>query len=86
MNFNFDLFIDIIWLSGLCGIISTLFERRLKSISSPSKYLFVTLPVVIGLLISLLFTNLSIELCLVVGLTTWLESSIIIDKFKKIKH
>ncbi len=85
MNFNFDLFIDILWLGTLCGVISTLCLKKLKG-ALPfinSKRVSIIVNFLIGFFVSELFTNLSIKNSIAVGIVTWIGAETILDKINK---
>lgn len=81
MNFNFDLFIDVLWLGTLSGIISTICLQKLKDTSLLKyKSISILINIIIGFFISRLFTNLSIKLSICVGVITWIGAETIYDK------
>lgn len=82
MNFNFDLFIDILWLGTLSGIISTVCLSKITGLSKFLNYKLVSfiINIFIGFAISRLFTNLSLKLSLCVGFITWIGAEIIYEK------
>lgn len=84
MNFNFDLFIDVLWLGTLCGIIATICLQKLKTIAIFLNNKFISIPVniFIGFFMSRLFTNLSIKMSLCVGIITWIGAETIYDQLK----
>lgn len=87
MNFNFDLFIDILWLGTLCGVISTMCVNKLK-LALPffnSRILSIFVNVLIGFSVSKLFTNLSIKESIAVGIITWIGAETIFDNLKNKK-
>ncbi len=85
MDFNFDLFIDILWLGTLCGIISMICVKKLKLtfklLNSQIASMFVNF--LIGFFVSILFTNLSIINSIVVGIITWIGAETILEKINK---
>ena len=85
MDFNFDLFIDILWLGTLCGIISMICVKKLKLtfklLNSQIASMFVNF--LIGFFVSILFTNLSIINSIVVGVITWIGAETILEKINK---
>ena len=84
MNFNFDLFIDILWLGTLCGIISTICVQKLKNAITilNKKIIAIPINIIIGFCMSQLFTNLSIKMSLCVGIITWIGAETIYDQLK----
>lgn len=88
MNFKFDLFIDIVWLSTICSIISSVFFKKIKEIKifngkNASYISSLIINFSIGFIIGRMFTNLSIKLCIFVGIITWLGAETIYEKLKK---
>lgn len=82
MNFNFDLFIDVLWLGTLCGIIASICLTKLKK-AFPFINKGITsiiINVIIGFSTSKLFTNLSNAVSIVVGVITWIGAEAISDK------
>ena len=84
MNFNFDLFIDILWLGTLCGIISTICVQKIKNAITilNKKIIAIPINIIIGFCMSQLFTNLSIKMSLCVGIITWIGAETIYDQLK----
>lgn len=82
MNFNFDLFIDILWLGTLSGIISTVCLQKIKNTNLllNHRILYVIIHIFIGYSISRLFTNLNITLSIATGVITWIGAETIYDK------
>lgn len=82
MNFNFDLFIDILWLGTLSGIISTICLQKIKNtrLIVNHRLLYVIIHFFIGYSISRLFTNLPIKLCIATGVITWIGAETIYEK------
>lgn len=87
MKFNFDLFIDILWLGTLSGVISTVCLQKIKSTNLVinHRYLCIFIHFIIGFSISRLFTNLSIKLCIATGFITWIGAETIYDKLSSKK-
>lgn len=85
MNFNFDLFIDVLWLGTLCGVISTVCLQELKKISSilSNKIASLFVNLLIGYSVSRIFTNLSIKMSICVGVITWIGAETIFEKLKE---
>ena len=85
MNFNFDLFIDILWLGTLSGVISTICLQKLKNtkILFNHRLLYIIIHIFIGYSISRLFTNLSIKLSIATGIITWIGAETIYDKLSE---
>ncbi len=84
MKFNFDLFIDILWLGTLSGVISTICLQKLKNTNLliNHRLLYIIIHIFIGYSISRLFTNLSIKLSIATGVITWIGAETIYDKLK----
>ncbi len=82
MRFNFDLFIDILWLGTLSGVISTICLQKIKNINLliNHRLLYVIIHIFIGYSISRLFTNLSVVLSIATGVITWIGAETIYDK------
>lgn len=87
MSFNFDLFIDILWLGTICGIISTVCLQKIKETTQVFNYKIVSMiiNILIGFSISRLFTNLSFKLSLCVGFITWIGAETIYEKLNNKK-
>lgn len=87
MSFNFDLFIDILWLGTVCGIISTVCLQKIKETTIIFNYKVVSMIVniLIGYSISRLFTNLSYKLSICVGFITWIGAETIYEKLNSKK-
>lgn len=87
MNFKFDLFMDVLWLGILCGIISSICLQKIKKtliLKTQSSVAITSIIVnfLIGFFISKMFTNLSIKMCLITGLITWIGAEMIYEKLK----
>lgn len=87
MSFNFDLFIDILWLGTVCGIISTVCLQKIRETITIFNYKIVSMliNIIIGFSISCLFTNLSCKLSLCVGFITWIGAETIYEKLNSKK-
>lgn len=87
MRFNFDLFIDLLWLGTLSGVISTVCLQKIKctNLVINHRLLYVIIHFFIGYSISRLFTNLSIKLCVATGFITWIGAETIYDKLSSKK-
>lgn len=85
MKFNFDLFIDILWLGTLSGVISTICLQKLKNtnVLINHRLLYIIIHIFIGYSISRLFTNLSIKLSIATGIITWIGAETIYDKLSE---
>lgn len=89
IKFNFDLFTDILWLSAICGIISSAFIQKLKELKFiKNSRLIAILSFFITLFISFItsktFTNLSNLICLEVAIFSFIGSSTIYEKLKSV--
>ncbi len=87
MNFNMDLFMSIIWLSTLCGTISTICIQKLKeslylTTSRITGVLSIIISIIVGFSISILFTSLSIPLSIFVGCISWIGGQSIYKSLK----
>lgn len=85
MKFNFDLFIDILWLGTLSGVISTVCLQKIKNTNLliNHRLLYVIIHIFIGYSISRLFTNLSITLSIATGVITWIGAETIYEKLNE---
>lgn len=87
MDFKIDLFMDVLWLGTLCGIISTITIQRVKEAklivnTKIMAILSIFINIVIGFMISIVFTNLSLIMSLEVGVVTWIGAETIYEKLK----
>lgn len=90
MTFNFDLFMDVLWLGTICGIISTICiqkvkETKLVKSKKSISIISIFINLVIGYTTSRLFTNLDRYLCLEVGLITWIGAQAIYNHLRERK-
>lgn len=87
MNFNIELFMNILWLSTLCGTISSICIQKLKeslylTSSRFTGIMSIIISIFIGFFVSLLFTSLSLPLSLFVGLISWIGGQSIYKQLK----
>lgn len=87
MIFKFDLFASTIWLGILCGVISSLCIQKIKEtklIKNKKKLtkLSIFIDFILGIFITLLFTNLNFRTSLCVGLFTYIGAETIYEKLK----
>lgn len=87
MEFKLDLFMDVLWLGTLCGIISSLTIQKFKETKLINNRKIIALisiliNIIEGFVIGKLFTNLTTNMCLCVGVITWVGAEAIYKKLK----
>jgi len=87
MNFKMDLFMSILWLSTLCGTISSICIQKLKeslylTSSRLTGILSIIISLLIGFSISVLFTSLNTYYSLFVGIISWIGGQSIYKRLK----
>ena len=88
MFFNWNLFMQTLWLGTLCGIISTICIQKIKDtkLIKPSQNIAIISIIthfIIGIGISVLFTDLSWYMAIEVGIITWIGAESIYKHLKK---
>lgn len=88
MFFNWNLFMETIWLGILCGIISTIFMQKIKETKLIYNSKIITIISIIihfitGFSITLLFTNLPWYIAVEEGIITWIGAQTIYKSLRK---
>ena len=87
MIFKFDLFASTLWLGLLCGTLSSLAIQKIKQtklISNKKRIILLGafIDFILGIGITLQFTNLNLSASLCVGLFTYIGAETIYEKLK----